>query len=611
MPNDLKYWVYLYTKCKGRDRKDDTMKRYVKLVPLFVLVFAAGLAGYSKMTVDAQEERVIPDTVYIGDTDVSGMTAEEAEKALGSYVKTVQNKVFTLTTGDKQIQVSAEDLGLSIADTDVLIEEALNIGRTGNLIARYKDKKDLEKEPKKFDITFDADEEKIETLLGVNEENLNQEAVNCGLKRENGAFTIIDGANGIEVNTMESVTAIQEYLQQEWDGENATIDLVTKVTEPQGTKEELSKVKDVLGSFHTDYSSSAAGRAKNVRNGAELINGSVVYPGEQFSVYEAVSPFDAEHGYALAGSYENGTVVETYGGGICQVSTTLYNAVIRAELEITERFAHSMIVNYVEPSMDAAIAGTYKDLKFKNNTEAPIYIEGITSGGIISFNIYGQETRDPQREVIFESEIISVNSPKTQIQGSASHNVGYVSVQQSAHVGKVAKLWKIVKMNGVEQSREEFNNSNYSASPKIILVGTNTASDEARAYIQNAIASQNEAGIYAAAAQAANIAARPQQPEQPEEDPAETDEKPDDEKDNNDNKDNQDGKGDKDNKGNKDNKDDKNNKGDANKEDNADKDNTDNKDKPQTGTISGDSGSSKKDNANVSSEASDKGSLVE
>ena len=166
-------------------------------------------------------------------------------------------------------------------------------------------------------------------------------------------------------------------------------------------------------------------------------------------------------------------------------------------------------------------------------------------------------------------------------------------------------------MNGVEQSREEFNNSNYSASPKIILVGTNTASDEARAYIQNAIASQNEAGIYAAAAQAANIAARPQQPEQPEEDPAETDEKPDDEKDNNDNKDNQDGKGDKDNKGNKDNKDDKNNKGDANKEDNADKDNTDNKDKPQTGTISGDSGSSKKDNANVSSEASDKGSLVE
>ena len=459
MPNDLKYWVYLYTKCKGRDRKDDTMKRYVKLVPLFVLVFAAGLAGYSKMTVDAQEERVIPDTVYIGDTDVSGMTAEEAEKALGSYVKTVQNKVFTLTTGDKQIQVSAEDLGLSIADTDVLIEEALNIGRTGNLIARYKDKKDLEKEPKKFDITFDADEEKIETLLGVNEENLNQEAVNCGLKRENGAFTIIDGANGIEVNTMESVTAIQEYLQQEWDGENATIDLVTKVTEPQGTKEELSKVKDVLGSFHTDYSSSAAGRAKNVRNGAELINGSVVYPGEQFSVYEAVSPFDAEHGYELAGSYENGTTVQTYGGGICQVSTTLYNAVILSELQIDERYNHSMIVNYVKPSMDAAIAGTSKDLKFTNDTDAPIYIEGYTNGGQLYFTIYGEETRPSNREVIYESETLSKTEPGTTLRADGSKGIGYFSTVSSSPTGYTAKLWQIVKVNGVEESRTEFNSS--------------------------------------------------------------------------------------------------------------------------------------------------------
>ena len=111
---------------------------------------------------------------------------------------------------------------------------------------------------------------------------------------------------------------------------------------------------------------------------------------------------------------------------------------------------------------------------------------------------------------------MSENNPPVQIQGSSSYNVGYVSVQQSAHVGKVARLWKIVKEDGVEKSREEFNNSNYRASPKIIVVGTNTASDEARAYIQNAIASQNEGSIYAAAQTAATIAAQP-----PKEDPAE------------------------------------------------------------------------------------------
>ena len=84
---------------------------------------------------------------------------------------------------------------------------------------------------------------------------------------------------------------------------------------------------------------------------------------------DAVVPFNAENGYELAGSYENGTTVETYGGGICQVSTTLYNAVIRAELEITERFAHSMIVSYVEPTMAAEITGETTTWIFKKNTQ--------------------------------------------------------------------------------------------------------------------------------------------------------------------------------------------------------------------------------------------------
>ena len=84
-------------------------------------------------------------------------------------------------------------------------------------------------------------------------------------------------------------------------------------------------------------------------------------------------PFDAENGYALAASYEMGKVVDSYGGGICQVSTTLYVAVLKAELEVTERYSHSMIVHYVDPSMDAAIAEGLKDLKFINNTDAPIY----------------------------------------------------------------------------------------------------------------------------------------------------------------------------------------------------------------------------------------------
>ena len=90
--------------------------------------------------------------------------------------------------------------------------------------------------------------------------------------------------------------------------------------------------------------------------GASKLNGHIIYPGETFSVTAAVIPFTAENGYMLAPSYESGSVVDSYGGGICQVSTTLYNAVLDAELEVVERHNHSMTVSYVEASKDAAIA---------------------------------------------------------------------------------------------------------------------------------------------------------------------------------------------------------------------------------------------------------------
>lgn len=468
------------------------MKKYLKLFPIFILIAIAGFTGRSFMAVNAEEEDVIPNTVYIGDLNVSGMTEQQARQEISSYLDTLQNQSFTLTTGEKSIRVSAEDLGIVMTNPEV-VEEALNLGKTGNLIARYKDKKDLEKEPKRYDILYGGDEEKIETLLTVNADNLNQEAVNCGLKREGESFSITDGADGIDVDVKKSVEAIQEYLRQEWNEGSATITLATEVTRPQGTKEELGRVKDLLGSFHTDFSSSSAGRAQNVKNGAEKINGSVIYPGEQFSVYGAVSPFEAENGYELAGSYENGTTVQTYGGGICQVSTTLYNAVILSELQVDERFNHSMIVTYVKPSMDAAIAGTYKDLKFTNNTDAPIYIEGYTSGGQIYFNIFGEESRPSNRKVTFESETISQTDPGVTLQADPGHGIGYFATLSGSHTGYTARLWKVVTVDGVEQSREEFNSSRYNPSNRVVAVGVATDNPDAAAQMGAAIATGDEA----------------------------------------------------------------------------------------------------------------------
>ncbi|MBO5153600.1 MAG: VanW family protein [Eubacterium sp.] len=463
------------------------------------VVCAAGV--YVGTTVHAQEngEHLIADNIYIGDIAVGGMTEVQANEAVESYVESLGDTQFTLTVDDKSVTATAADFGVSWSNP-VIVKDAAGVGRTGNLIERYKSKKDLEHENLVFDITYTADKEKVKSFLETNTQDMNQEAINYGLIRENGGFTITDGQNGVAVDVDKSADEIVAYIEETWSQTDASLELAATVVEPEGTKEQLERVTDVLGTFTTDFGTSSAGRAQNVRNGASKINGTVLYPGEQFSVYGAVNPFTAENGYELAGSYENGTTVQTYGGGICQVSTTLYNAVIRAELAIDERFCHSMIVSYVKPSMDAAIAGTYKDLKFTNNYDFPIYIEGYTSGMQITFTVYGEETRPAGREVIFESETTSTTEPEVKFETAADQPIGYVQKTQSSHTGYTARLWKIVKENGVEVSREVYNNSTYNPSPKIIAVGIKSDNADAVAAVKAAIATKDEEAVRAAAA---------------------------------------------------------------------------------------------------------------
>ena len=141
-----------------------------------------------------------------------------------------------------------------------------------------------------------------------------------------------------------------------------------------------------------------------------------------------------------------------------------------------------MIVTYVNPSADAAIAeSSGKDFRFVNNLEYPVYIEGYTENKRITFNIYGKETRDPGHKVSYESEVLEViNPPSDNLIADASQPVGYVVVTESAHIGYKARLWKIVTENGVEVSREQVNNSSYKMTPRSAVVGV--ATGDAHAY---------------------------------------------------------------------------------------------------------------------------------
>ncbi len=443
------------------------------------------------------DTRIIREGIRIGDVDLGNMSGEQATAAVREYVEGIGDQTVTLAVEDLTMETTVTELGFQ-EDVDATIEEALNYGNVGNLLKRYKQQKDLEVEDKVLPLALFADEEQVETFLEEHLDELNREPVDYGLTRVNGEFVIEEGATGLEVNVEESANVIREFFASGWQ-EDAVIELEAEVTEPKGSLEELSLVQDVLGKYSTDYSSSASGRKQNVATGAAYIDGTLLYPGEQFSMEPLVAPLNEENGYALASSYENGTTVDSYGGGICQVSTTLYNAAIRAELQIDVRYGHSMLVDYVPASADAAYSEGLKNLEFTNNTDAPIYISAYTDGATITFTIYGHETRPANREVSFESETTGTTDPETEYKASDAA-FGTITKVQSSHTGKTARLWKIVKVNGVEESRTVFNTTTYRMSPTIYEVGTSTNDAEAKAALEKAIKSgdrdQIDAVIY-------------------------------------------------------------------------------------------------------------------
>lgn len=462
-------------------------------------MLAAALAAGFCILFSGQQAYAAPDDrieqgVRAGDIDLAGMTKDEAAQAIQSYVDGLGEKKIELLAQDGSVSVTAAELGI-VWENEEILTEAVTLGKKGNIVARYKAMEDLKHRGKNYEIQLDFDRSAIASIVEERCMEFNVEAIDAQLKRVDGNFAVEEGQTGYLVDQQASASDIYEYMTQKWNREDASIVLAIIVDEPRGKAEELLQVKDLLGSFTTSYVSSGRDRSGNVTNGCAKIDGTTLYPGDTFSTYDAVKPFSQENGYFMAGSYLNGKVVDSIGGGICQVSTTLYNAVLQAELEVTERHNHSMIVNYVDPSADAAIAESAgKDFRFVNNTEHPVYIEGYTEDKRITFNIYGVESRDAGRTVVYESKVLEKKVPERDtIVADPSQPVGYIHTS-AAHIGYRAELWKVVKENGVEVSREQINSSNYQMSPQTVTVGTATSDPNFSSQIQAAIET-NDTGI--------------------------------------------------------------------------------------------------------------------
>lgn len=450
-------------------QKQSFLPAFLVIVIMGILIASYVFVAYARVKPDADR---ICQGVFADEVELSGMTADEARNVLNEHIARLSRRTLTVDVNGKVVSTTLADLGYA-SELEPVIEEALKIGKEGSMFANYARLREVAAEHKVFELAGNYSEKKLKSFVEKKCASKCTKAKNSKISMENGTLVYSKSRQGETLDVESTVQRIQTALAEQVEAAEAEVKVqaVVTVKEPDVSKKLASRCRDEIGKYATSFNAGNVSRSKNVANAARLINGTVVYPGETFSVHDTISPMTEENGYYQAPSYSNGEVVDSIGGGVCQVSTTLYNALLLAELEIVERSPHSMVVTYVKPSMDAAIAGDYKDLKFRNNTDVPVYIEGGTVSGSVYFHIYGEETRDPGRTVVYESETIETIQPgEDKITYDKTKPETFMQVTQEAHIGYKAVLWKIVTENG-KTKKTQVNSSTYKAEPRYVTKG--------------------------------------------------------------------------------------------------------------------------------------------
>ena len=238
--------------------------------------------------------------------------------------------------------------------------------------------------------------------------------------------------------------ALKQLVADAGEGQTITVDFAYVPAALTWEAIDATLFKDVLGSVSTNHTNDS-NRNTNLKLACQAINGKIIRPGEVFSYNETLGKRTAEKGYKAAGAYSGGKNVQTIGGGICQVSSTLYYACLKADLQIVDRTAHSFTVSYVPYGMDATVSWGTLDYKFKNNTDYPIRIEASVSGGQVHVKLLGTDTKDYYVKMTYETIEGPVEGKTVYENYSYDNKEGYRDgeVIQTAYTGRTVKSYRV------------------------------------------------------------------------------------------------------------------------------------------------------------------------
>lgn len=333
-------------------------------------------------------------------------------------------------------------------------------------------KKQLKDEIEDIEIPVqNVDAEKIDIEKIHNE--IYKEAKDAYIEEEPFKLHVEENGLDFKITIEEAKEKISENKEQ--------YEIPLKITKPKITTKDLGDkiFKQTLSKYTTIYDAGNTSRSTNIAIAARTINGTIILPGETFSYNKVLGNTTKEKGYQLGTAYVGGKVVPAYGGGICQVSSTLYNAVLYANLEIVERYNHSYAVSYVPAGRDATVSYGGKDFKFKNTRTYPVKIIASAKNGVVSISLAGIK-EEKEYEVEIKSSVLSTTPYSTTYQDNSSLAEGKEKIIQKGHNGYKSKAYKIIKYNGKVVSKTLLSADTYQSMNRIIEKGTKKVNTETK-----------------------------------------------------------------------------------------------------------------------------------
>lgn len=416
--------------------------------------------------------------VKVQGTDIGGLTYNEALQTLDPVeFQKAENFDLTIVLDSKKYNIDGDDINVDTNLEDVL-KQAITVGQTGDRGERKKILSQVKNEGQNFLLRYVYDSDLMDQQLADIQSKSGNSAQDATVKIEGGEIIYIEGKVGIKIDKDQlaaDMSAGMDQGQEQFVIQAKTVEVSPSIT-VASLKERLAKKATTT----TEFKTSTASRVNNVVKAAGLLNGEMISPGKTFSINAVLGARTQANGWSLATAISSGKYIDDVGGGVCQVSSTLYNAAVKAGLEVVERRHHSYPVSYLPTGQDAAISTGGPDLKLRNNYDFPIYIVAYASSSskTLDVMIYGPRNED-NGAYVFKSEEISNEQPSEKASVTVNGNLfkgEYVEIKPRKNRIEVER-WREYVIDGKVVRTEKMSNDTYAASVGEYAIGEGTEID--------------------------------------------------------------------------------------------------------------------------------------